>query len=422
MTPILPNALLRTQSDARLVLLAAKGSEAAYEAIVERYRKPLERRCRRMLGREDAEDAVQQAFVRAWSALRAESEVRDLQAWLFRIAHNTAIDVLRTSRFDYQELRESLRGAESPEADVERAAVIRKTLAGLAGLPEAQREALVRVAIDGHSRAEVASELGVSEGAVRQLVFRARTRLRAAASAVVPLPLVSWAAATQGGAPMAERIAQIAGAGAGLPAAVKAGAILASAAVVATAPVVVERAAPRAAAPSQTSAQQTADPGQVRGAMQGGAPATIVVGATQSRARGEPQDRQRHASGQHGSGGQSGALGQSGSSSGQGASGQAGLSQVGGQADGQGEHQPATGQSGASEPERLNTQTTSGQPDGETGGQGRPGQPDNQGSPTAPVSGGTDGAVGQSGDTGAIGAAAGPVEGPAGASGESTGP
>jgi RNA polymerase sigma factor (sigma-70 family) len=407
MTPILSRSLLRTQSDARLAQLAGEGSEPAYEAIVERYRKPLERRCRRMLGREDAEDAVQQAFVRAWSALRAEGEVRDLRAWLFRIARNTAIDVLRTSRFDYQELRESLRGAESPEAEAERAAVIRKTLAGVAGLPEAQREALMRIAIEGHSRAEVASQLGLSEGAVRQLVFRARSRLRAAASVVIPLPFVSWAAAAPGGAPLAERIAQIANTGAGLPVAAKAGAILASAAVVAAAPVAVERVtAPHAAAPQHTSAAQPADPGPPRGVLPEGITARIAIGAAPLSTRAEPQVR--HASGNDGARGTSGAVGQSGSSSGHGPSGQAGRQQVGGQANGQGEHHEATAQSGVNEPDRPNAEGTSGQSDG-------------LGSPTAPVSGGTQGATGKSGDTGGLGAA-GPAANADGANGESTGP
>src|SRR5207249_7794746 len=89
----------------------------------------------------------------------------------------------------------SLRPADEPESELEQRAVIRKTLAGLAALPEAQREALLRNAFDGQSRAQIAEALGVSEGAVRQLLHRARATLRTAATAAMPLPFVSWLAA-----------------------------------------------------------------------------------------------------------------------------------------------------------------------------------------------------------------------------------
>jgi Sigma-70, region 4 len=72
-----------------------------------------------------------------------------------------------------------------------------ETLAGMARLPNWQREALVAVAIRGRSRAEVARRMDLSEGAVRQLVHRARERLRAAATAITPYPLVRTLAAVR---------------------------------------------------------------------------------------------------------------------------------------------------------------------------------------------------------------------------------
>jgi RNA polymerase sigma factor (sigma-70 family) len=214
------SVLLRTQSDERLVVLARGGSERAFEAIVERYRGVLLRGARRFLPDARAEDALQQAFLSAWSALQRGDEVRDLRAWLYKIVVNTALNQLRVSGYDYAELRESLRGGEAPQEEMERRAVVRETLAALAGLPERQREALLRIAVEGRSQDEVARELGVSEGAVRQLVHRARLTLRAAATVIVPLPLAQWAAAAAGtttvAGPTAERIAElVAGAGAG---------------------------------------------------------------------------------------------------------------------------------------------------------------------------------------------------------------
>src|SRR3954462_2926994 len=187
--------LLRTQSDERLVVLARAGHERAFELIVERYRGPLLRASRRYLPEARAEDALQQALIAAWSALQRGDEGRDLRAWLYRIVHNTALNQLRVAGYDYAELDEALRGSEAPQEEMERRAVVRQTLTGLAALPDRQREALLQIAVEGRSQEEVARELGVSEGAVRQLVHRARLTLRAATTALIPMPLAEWAAA-----------------------------------------------------------------------------------------------------------------------------------------------------------------------------------------------------------------------------------
>ena len=181
--------LLRSQSDARLVALARDGHELAFEAIVERYRRQLMRTCRRVLPEARAEDALQQALLAAWTAIDRGDEVRELRPWLHRIAHNTSLNLLRQSGYDYDQLQESLRIADAPGDELERRAVMRQTLQGLASLPPRQREALLAIAIEGRSQDEVAGDLGLSTGAVRQLVHRARSSLRAAATAVVPLPL-----------------------------------------------------------------------------------------------------------------------------------------------------------------------------------------------------------------------------------------
>lgn len=214
MTPILSTTLLRTQSDERLVALARDGSERAFEAIVERYRKPLHRYCRRALPEARAEDAVQQVFLGAWSSLHAGTDVRDLRAWLYGIAHNVALNAARRAGYDHAELRDSLPGADGPDVDFERRTKIRRTLAGVAALPERQRHALLRTVVDGDSQSRVALELGLTSGAVRQLVHRARETLRSAATAVTPLPAASWAAsAGEGGAPIGARISELSAAG-----------------------------------------------------------------------------------------------------------------------------------------------------------------------------------------------------------------
>lgn len=239
MTPILSTALLRTQSDGRLVSLAAAGNERAFEAIVERYRRPLLRYCRRMLPETRAEDAVQQAFLNAWAALGRGADVHDLRPWLYRIAHNTAINGLKANGFDYDELgEETHRTAGGPYDDLVRRDEMRETLSNLAALPDRQREALLRTAISGDPQSDVAHDLGITDGAVRQLVHRARAQLRAVATAVTPAPFVAWVASVgpAGGEP-AQRIAEAA-AGAGgagvVGVAAKAGAVVAATGVLVT--------------------------------------------------------------------------------------------------------------------------------------------------------------------------------------------
>src|SRR5215208_1323383 len=98
MSPLLSHAILRTQTD-----------ERAFEALVERYRKPLHRHVGKLLPEARAEDAVQQAFINAWTALQRGVEVREPRAWLYRVAQNAALNALRMQGYEYDELQESLR-------------------------------------------------------------------------------------------------------------------------------------------------------------------------------------------------------------------------------------------------------------------------------------------------------------------------
>ena len=217
MTPMLSSALLRRQTDARLVALARQGHERAFEAIVVRYRRELVRACHGMLSEARAEDAVQQALMNAWTALQAGAQVDDLRAWLHRVARNAAIDIVRRSREDASELSDTLAATGTTEILVERRAALNRALSGVAALPERQRLALVATAIDGRRQDEVAREMGMTHGALRQLVHTARCNLRAAATALTPGPVASWAATTAG-SPTPQRAIELAGGagGAGL--------------------------------------------------------------------------------------------------------------------------------------------------------------------------------------------------------------
>jgi RNA polymerase sigma factor (sigma-70 family) len=204
--------VLRSQSDERLVDLVRAGSEPAFEAIVARYRGPLLRYCRRILPDTRAEDAVQQTFVNAFAALHRDDAHIDLRPWLYRIAHNTALNALRDRALAHAELDEQIDGVERPDQAVERSHGLREVISAVQALPERQRDAVVLRELEGRSYEEIAGELGVSGGAVRQLLNRARTTLRAGLTAITPTPLLIRLGSEEG-EPTAARISELVGAG-----------------------------------------------------------------------------------------------------------------------------------------------------------------------------------------------------------------
>jgi hypothetical protein len=116
--------------------------------------------------------------------------VHELKAWLHRITRNEALVVLRCPEYDFDELNESLGGVPAPEdAEPDRRVLIRETLTSVSALPELQRQAIVRTAVDGRSYEEVGTALGLSVNSVRGLVYRARRSLRAGLAALSPAPI-----------------------------------------------------------------------------------------------------------------------------------------------------------------------------------------------------------------------------------------
>ena len=204
--------VLRSQSDARLVDLVRAGSEPAFEAIVARYRGPLLRYCRRIVPEPRAEDVVQQAFVSALGAMQRDDAHIDLRPWLYRIVHNAALNALRDRSLHNAPLDERMDGVEPPERALERRQGLRELIAAVKALPERQRDAIVLRELEGRSYEEIAGELGVSGGAVRQLLNRARTTLRAGVTAVTPLPLLLRLGAGEG-EPTAARVGELVGLG-----------------------------------------------------------------------------------------------------------------------------------------------------------------------------------------------------------------
>jgi len=172
--------LLRLRSDEQLVALFRAGNDAAFSVIHDRYRQRLFVYARQMLGgsRQDAEDALQDVFLRAYSSLRISDRPVSLRAWLYRVAHNRCIDHLRKPVPPAIDLFEtSRRPLHDPMIEAERREDLRRLIEDVRRLPDQQRSALLMREMDGLSYAELAEALGVSLQAVKSLLVRARIGL-----------------------------------------------------------------------------------------------------------------------------------------------------------------------------------------------------------------------------------------------------
>jgi RNA polymerase sigma factor (sigma-70 family) len=174
--PHLPKRLLALAGDDRLVEQIRRGNEAAFAVAFERHSGPILSFCRHMLGsREEAEDAVQQTFAAAYSNLvEGERDIR-LKPWLYAIARNRCLSVLRARReHASDELEIETAGLQE---QIQRRAELRNLLRDLGDLPEEQREALLLAELGDFSHAEIAGVLDCEVPRVKALVFRARSGL-----------------------------------------------------------------------------------------------------------------------------------------------------------------------------------------------------------------------------------------------------
>ncbi|HXR31277.1 MAG TPA: sigma-70 family RNA polymerase sigma factor [Solirubrobacterales bacterium] len=148
-------------------------------AIYERYNQQLYRFCFSIVGNaEDAQDALQNAMLKAVRALPGERRKIQLKPWLYRIAHNESIDLLRRRRDEARidpELAASAAGPDQTAASRER---LRRLLADLSELPERQREALVMRELAGLEFAEIGQAFATSASVARQTVYEARLNLQ----------------------------------------------------------------------------------------------------------------------------------------------------------------------------------------------------------------------------------------------------
>ena len=155
---------------------AARGDEAAFAAVYEKHHQALYRYCRSILRHdEDAQDALQNTMAKAFAALQTEKREIELKPWLFRIAHNEAISILRRRR-ETTELPDVPELSPLEDRVLEREE-LRILQLDLADLPERQRAALVLRELNGLSHTEIAAVLEITPANVKQTIFEARTSL-----------------------------------------------------------------------------------------------------------------------------------------------------------------------------------------------------------------------------------------------------
>jgi RNA polymerase sigma-70 factor (TIGR02960 family) len=186
-----------TEIDTAVIAAVRAGDESAFAALVERHRRELHVHCYRMLGSfEEAEDLVQETFLRAWR--KRDTFVRGswFRAWLYRIATNACLDALRRSSRRVAALEsfaevpwlqpypDRLLDAAAPSDEEPDAVVVEKETIELAYLaliqllPPRQRAVLILRDVLGWSAAETAAMLEISVAAANSALQRARATLQ----------------------------------------------------------------------------------------------------------------------------------------------------------------------------------------------------------------------------------------------------
>jgi RNA polymerase sigma factor (sigma-70 family) len=175
---------MRSRTDHALLRAAAGGDEAAFAALVARHRPRLVRYATSRCGRDAAlaEDAVQDALVRAHRAIVAGKVPVDVEAWLYAIVRNRCHDYFRAARPTAPLPPELPGGAPSAFEVVERGERLAGALDAVEALPSAQRAALVGRELEGRSYEEIALRQATTVSAVKSLLHRARATLAHTAS------------------------------------------------------------------------------------------------------------------------------------------------------------------------------------------------------------------------------------------------
>jgi len=173
-----------TRTEAELVALAQKGDREAFGALVRRHQDRIYRHLLNLTGsREDALELAQDVFIKAWQALPSWRPDAQFHTWVYRIASNAAMDVLRRRKVVQFVALEDDYDAPSqqpgPEAQLHARQQLRGLDAALARLPADQRDIVLLREVEGLGYEELAATLAVDVGTVKSRLSRARAALAA---------------------------------------------------------------------------------------------------------------------------------------------------------------------------------------------------------------------------------------------------
>jgi len=171
---------LPAETELRLITLAQQGDRRAFGELVRRHREGVVNVVYRMC--EDAnlaEDAAQEAFIRAWQHLPSYRPRSPFRNWVYRIATNVALDALRRERETVNvDMLPPVASQDGPEATVEGKERGEQVRQAVLALPPASRAVLVLREYEGLSYREIADTLGIPIGTVMSRLNYARNRLR----------------------------------------------------------------------------------------------------------------------------------------------------------------------------------------------------------------------------------------------------
>ena len=181
-TPSAANAgpgAARLLSDDQLARRATKGDRRAFAAIYHRYHQDLYRYCAAIVGNpEDAHDALQNTMVKVLRSLPGEKRRVQLKPWLYRIAHNESVELLRRRRPVEQIDPELATGGPSVAETADLRQRLRRLIGDLDELPDRQRGALVMRELAGLSFEQIAAAFDTSPAVARQTLYEARVGLQ----------------------------------------------------------------------------------------------------------------------------------------------------------------------------------------------------------------------------------------------------
>lgn len=173
------------RDESQLVRAAKAGSEEAFDHLVERYLDAAHAVALGILKHhQDAEDAVQDAFIRALERIDQLEPGSDFGPWFYRVVRNVSLNLLRHEKLrDHGPVPEGASGGPDPERETYRKMTRQRVLDALEQLPEMQRSAVMLYDIEGYTHREIAEILEVAPGTSRAHLHHGRKTLRSLLSA-----------------------------------------------------------------------------------------------------------------------------------------------------------------------------------------------------------------------------------------------